>query len=108
MAFTKRLAGTGTYKWRATIKTPVDVDTYDTATMTLVFKRQKASDTTSYKGDRDFLRSVIVGWEDYNDENGKPIPFSRKELDELLEDEFFIIGASESYTASLRGAREKN
>jgi len=107
MAFTKRPAGTGTYKWPATIKTPIDGG-YDSETMTLVFKRQKASDTTSYKGDRDFLRSVIAGWEDYNDENGKPIPFSRKELDELLEDEFFIIGASESYTDSLRGAREKN
>ena len=108
MAFTKRAAGTGTYKWPTSIKTPIDGGLYEEEAFTLVFRRHKAGKAASYAGDKEFLRDTIVGWEDYNDENGKPISFSLKELDELLQDEFFVIGASDAWTASLRGAREKN
>lgn len=108
MAFIKRPAGTGTYKWPAQIKTPIDGGLYQTETMTLEFKRQAAGKAATYKSDAEFLRDVIVGWEDYKDENDKPIPFSLKELNDLLADEFFIIGASQAFTDSLNGAREKN
>jgi len=108
MAFIKRPAGTGTYKWPAEIKTPMDGGLYQTETMTLEFKRQEAGRATQYRSDPEFLRAAIVGWEGYDDENGKPVPFSLKELDELLKDEFFVIGASRAFTDSLAGAREKN
>lgn len=108
MGFTKRAAGTGTYKWPAKIKTPLDGGHYQVEEMLLEFKRQEAGKTSSYKSDADFLRAAVVGWENYSDENSKPIPFSLKELDELLKDEFFVIGASQAFTDSLMGAREKN
>ena len=108
MGFTKRAAGTGTYKWPAKIKTPIDAGLYQTEEMTLEFKRQEAGKASGYKTDVEFLRAAIAGWDNYFDENGKPIPFSLKELDELLKDEFFVIGASQAFTDSLMGAREKN
>lgn len=107
MAFIKRAAGTGTYKWPVEVKTPNNGE-YETESFTLIFKRLKSGQAGGYKNDLEFLKAVIVGWEDYNDSDGKPVPFSQKELKELLDDEYFVIAATLAWTSALAGAREKN
>ena len=51
---------------------------------------------------------VLVGWEGIQDENGKDVPFSTKELEEFCEDVDWLKAVLNSYTRTYGEAQAGN
>ena len=62
----------------------------------------------SQEGHASFLTEVIVGWDGIQDQNGKPLPFSKKLLSDLLDLPWVANRIAEAYGFGLSGASENN
>ena len=54
------------------------------------------------------MKKVLVGWEGIQDENGKDVPFSTKELEEFCEDVDWLKAVLNSYTRTYGEAQAGN
>jgi hypothetical protein len=106
MAFTRKTGGT--YWWPAVIREPDGEGGLEECTMRLKFKRIGQAEAQKFAGDVALLKGVIVDWSDYHDETGKEIPFSKKELSDVLNDQFYAISFAQSYFDALQKARTGN
>lgn len=52
-------------------------------------------------------RKVVVGWNDFTGEDGKPLEFSASALDELLEMKFAQKALMETYFKAISGEKPK-
>jgi hypothetical protein len=97
------------YKWPVKIEAPADGGRFDISTMTVEFKRVSQSKALELAKDgSQLVREVVIGWEDYMDEDGKAIPFTSSELNELADDTPFVRAAGKAFFDSLAGAQEGN
>lgn len=106
MTFKKKVGGT--FPFPATVRFPSEDGVWEDNTLTLIFKRISVSEQEALATDQDVLMAVIVGWTDYVDENGKPVLYSRKELQDLLDIQEVRMGFRHAYTEALSKARPGN
>lgn len=108
MAFVRKKVKT--FKWPVKIEEPADGGVFETSTFDAVFKRVPRSEFQKLadKGDLDLLKSVMVGWDGIDDEDGKPVPFCQATMKEFADDPYWIRGVLKAYTETFEGARLGN
>lgn len=100
------------YPWPVEIKKPSETKPgeFETSTFIIKFKRLKKSELTKFETDQDFgaLKKIIVGWSQIQDEEGKDIIFSEKELKAFSEDVDFVAGVIQAFGDFYKNANAKN
>ena len=114
MAFV--LKQSDTYRWPVQVDMPVDGGRHERHTFDGEFKRITQSRVremgelieTGDLIDSDLVREVLIGWDGVNDEDGNPIKFSQKTLDQLVDVPMLATAISKAFFESLAGAKRKN
>tara|TARA_A100001201_G_scaffold7888_1_gene12420 strand:- start:114 stop:446 length:333 start_codon:yes stop_codon:yes gene_type:complete len=110
MAFVRKKVKT--FKWPVEIQEP-SADRpgeFDKFEFIAVFKRVKLSELEQMgeESGLPLLKKVLVGWEGIEDEDGKPVPFSSKELELFADDVDWMKGVLSSYTKTYAEAEAGN
>jgi|TARA_B100001094_G_C18076013_1_gene742650 hypothetical protein len=108
MAFVRKKVKT--FKWPIKVEEPADGGVFETSTFDAVFKRLPKSEFQKFadKGDLDLLKSILIGWEGIEDEEGKPVPFSHVTMKEFSDDVYWTRGVLKAYTETFEGAKLGN
>lgn len=106
MAFIRK--ATNTYWWEGVIREPDEEGKFEESPIRLKFKRIGQKEAQAFSGDVDLLKGVVVDWSGIQDTTGKEIPFSKKELDDMLNDQFIAISFAQIYFDALQKARTGN
>ena len=106
MAFVRKTSGT--YWWTGPIREPDEEGAMVESEVRLKFKRIGQKEAQKFAGDVELLKGVIVDWSGFQDETGKDIPFSKKELSDMLNDQFVAISMAQIYFDALQKARTGN
>lgn len=106
MAFVRKVGGT--YWWAGIIREPDENGDLIESEVRLKFKRIGFKQSKGYDTDADLLKAIVVDWSGVQDETGKDIPFSKKELADLINDQFYAISFSQIYFDALNKARTGN
>lgn len=106
MSFTRKT--TGTYWWAGVIREPDEDGVLVESEIRLKFKRIGQKEAQKFAGDVELLRGVIVDWSGIQDESGKDIAFTKKELSDMLNDQFVAISMAQIYFDALQKARTGN
>jgi hypothetical protein len=106
MAFTRKTSGT--YWWTGVIREPDEEGVLIESEVRLKFKRVGFKEAQKFAGDAELLKGVVVDWSGVQDEAGKEIPFSKKDLSEMLNDQFYSISFAQIYFDALQKARTGN
>ncbi len=72
---------------------------------------QKAAFQRLARSDASFLKTVIVGWDEgsgIEDDDGRPLPYSPEAVDLLLDHDWFVTAAVQTYNRASSGARRGN
>ena len=100
------------YPWPVEVKKPSETTPgeFETSTFIIKFKRLKKSELTKFEADQDYaaLKKIIVGWSQIQDEDGKDIVFSDKELKAFSEDVDWVAGVVTAFTDFYQNAQGKN
>ena len=97
-------------KWPVTVRIPQDGGSFEEETYTAHFLYLDYETVFEYSrtGDKELSLNTVVGWDDMNDIEGNPIPFSKKELKEWCTDIHFVRGTAKAYSDMFNIAEEKN
>jgi len=106
MAFTRK--ATGTYWWSGVIREPEEEGEMVESPIRLKFKRIGHAEAQKFAGDAALLKGVILDWSGVQDPTGKEIPFSKKDLSDMLDDQFIAISLAQIYFDALQKARTGN
>ena len=114
MAFIKKKLAV--YPWPVEVSKPsqTNVGEFETTTFTVKFIRLKTSELVKFEEDAlglepvEMLKMIVAGWTDYSYEDGKDIPFSDKELEEIAEDPDMVAAISDGYKKFYGNAQVKN
>jgi len=105
MAFVRKKVKS--FKWPVAVEEPADGGVFETSTFDAVFRRVQVSELKD-GDDFDTLKTILIGWEGIQDEDGKPIEFSQKALKELSDDACWVRSVVKTYVDALAGAKEGN
>ncbi|WP_417345699.1 hypothetical protein [Ferrimonas sp.] len=97
--------------WPCTIDVPADGGQMVETHITLDFRLPPAEEHDQLLGlgnDRQFLTKVIQGWGNIGGADGEPLPFSQDNLNAVLDQPFFCIGALAAFKDAYSGAALKN
>lgn len=110
MAFVRKKVKT--FKWPVEVTEPSEdrPGEFDKFEFTAVFKRIKLSELNSLSESSGLplLKKVMVGWEGIQDEDGKDVLFSGKELEEFADDVDWVKSVLSAYTKTYEGAESGN
>lgn len=106
MAFTRKT--NNTYWWSGVIREPDEEGAIVESSIRLKFKRIGQKEAQAFSGDVELLKGIITDWSGIQDASGKEIPFSKKELDDMLNDQFIAISFAQIYFDALQKARTGN
>lgn len=108
MAF--KIAKSPTYKSKVTVHTPNDKGGFTKEEFTAVFKRVDLDELDGLRQvpGREVLTQVLVGWDDFLDEENKPVPFDEDTQAALLNQPQAFQALVESFWGSIIKAKEKN
>ena len=97
-------------KWPVTVRIPQDGGSFEEETYMAHFDYlgYEQVEETSKKGDKELSLKTVGGWDDINDKDGNPIPFSKKELLNWCNDIHFVRATAKAYVAMYNIAEEKN
>ena len=102
-----------TFKWPVVVREPSETEAgvYDENEFICIFKRLKVSEyqkAAEHKTEFEMLKMMLAGWEDMKEEDGQDIPFTDKNIKDLMDDADWIKAVSSAYTESLIGEKVKN
>ena len=110
MAFIKKKVSA--YPWPVEVKKPSEQSPgeFEVSTFIVKFKRLKKSELTKFEGEQDFaaLKLIIAGWEQIEDEGGKAITFTDKNLKDFSEDVDWVAGVVTAFSDFYQNAQGKN
>lgn len=108
MAF--KLTKKPTFTARVTVNTPNDKAGFDRSVLIAVFRRTSVDESLELQKStpREAMQQVLVGWEDFNDEENQPVPFNDATLWALLSDPPALLAINEAFWNTVIKGREKN
>lgn len=108
MAF--KIAQTPTFKTRVDVDTPNDKGGHDRSHFFAVFHRTNNSELEELRKlpQADVMRRKLVGWEDFLDDENKPVEFNPDNVEGLLSVPEALYGLSLAFWNSVVKGREKN
>jgi hypothetical protein len=98
------------FKWPVIVKDPVDGGDFEESTFTATFKRMGRAEFSGLadKGDAALIEKLLLGWSDINDEDGKPVPFTKENLKAQCDDGYWMRAVISAYSSTFDGARAGN
>jgi hypothetical protein len=107
------LAKTDQYSWPVVVQMPKSGGQWDKMSFDVTFKRLRQSEIKKWfedsnTGDKDFCRSVVVGWKGIQSEDKQDVPFSHESLEVLLDEPQVATAIAKAYLESVSGAPAKN
>lgn len=108
MAF--RLTKTPHFSARVTVLTPTERATFSREAFTVKFRRTDVDESIELQKltPREAMERVIVGWEEFLDEENQPVPFNDATRWALLSQPHALIAINDAFWNTLAKAREKN
>lgn len=108
MAF--RLAKTPYFTARVTVLTPTDRATFERETFTVKFRRTNVDESVELQKltPREAMERVIMGWDDFLDEENQPVPFNDATRWALLSEPPALLAINDAFWNTVVKAREKN
>jgi len=104
------------YKWPVVYDMPVDGGKHERHTFDAEFKRITQS-RIRQMGEQienneitesELVTEVLLGWDGINDDDGNPIKFSQKALDQVIDVPMLATSISKAFFDSIAGAKRKN
>jgi hypothetical protein len=108
MAFVRKKVAS--VKWPVKVSVPSDGGTFETQTFQGVFKlvgRKEIMDLAD-NGDEALITQVLEGWEEIEDETGKEISFTKKNLKDFMDDHHWTRGVVKALMEMVDEAPSKN
>tara|TARA_B100001094_G_scaffold197687_1_gene191814 strand:+ start:9010 stop:9354 length:345 start_codon:yes stop_codon:yes gene_type:complete len=104
------------YKWPVVHDMPVDGGKHERHTFDAEFKRITQSRIRQMGEQIDnneiteseLVTEVLLGWDGINDDDGNPIKFSQKALDQVIDVPMLATSISKAFFDSIAGAKRKN
>ena len=100
------------YPWPVEVKKPSETTPgeFESSTFIIKFKRLKKSELVKFEAEQDYgaLKKIIAGWSQIQDEDGKDIVFSDKELRAFSEDVDWVAGVVTAFADFYQNANAKN
>lgn len=108
MAF--RLTKNPTFSAKVKVVTPNDRAGFDTSTLTVKYRRPGVDESIELQTltARDVMLKVLIGWEDFLDEDNQPVEFSDATLAAILSDPAALLAINDAFWSTAIKAREKN
>jgi hypothetical protein len=107
MAFTRKT--TPDYWWAGELLEPdEDGKLAETGKVRLKFKRTSHDEMKKYETDQDLLSAVVLGWTGLKDADDKEVPFSKENLEQVINDQFLRINFVRIYFDAFQKARTGN
>ncbi len=110
MAFVRKKVKT--FKWPVEVTEPSEdrAGEFDKFQFTAVFKRVKLSELEALgeESGLPLLKKVMIGWENIQDEGGKEVPFSSKELEAFSDDVDWVKAVLGAYAKTYEEAESGN
>ena len=110
MAFVRKKVKT--FKWPVEVKEPSDSKPgkFDSHEFTAIFNRVARSVITEMaeQDENDLLNLILAGWEGIEEEDGTPVVFNKKTLEEFADDPYWIKAVINAYTATYNEAEAGN
>lgn len=110
MAFVRKKVKT--FKWPVEVKEPSESvpGKFDSHEFTAIFNRVPRSAITKMADEDEnvLLSLILAGWEGIEEEDGKPIVFSKKALAEFADDPYWIKAVISAYTSTYNEAESGN
>mgnify|MGYP003138465275 CR=1 FL=1 len=108
MALVRRKVST--VKWPVQVSVPADGGRFDKETYEGVFKNlgRAAIEELATQGDPELVRAVLTDWEGIEEEDGKPVAFNSKNLEEWIDNPHWLRGTTKAILEILEEAAVKN
>lgn len=110
MAFIRKKSKT--FKWPVEVKEPSETvaGQFETHEFTAVFNRVARSVITQMvdEDENTLISLILAGWEDIEEETGKPVPFTSKNLSEFADDPYWIKAVINAYISTYNEAELGN
>lgn len=99
-----------TFKALVEVYTPNDKCGHDLSKFTAVFKRIDTDELDKLRKlpAKDVMRAVLVGWEDFNDQDNNPVPYNEEMLEVLIKVPEALVGLGVAFWNNIIKAREGN
>ncbi len=97
-------------KWPVTVSVPCDGGRFEKETYDGTFKNlgRSSVEALADQGDPELIRGVLVGWEGIEEEDGKPVAFNSKNLEEWIDNPHWLRGTTKAILEILEEASVKN
>ncbi len=101
-----------TFTWPVTVQVPQDGGVFKPYEFIAEFKMQTQSEIDallelSKANDKDMLKAVLVGWDQVQDSDGNPLPFSEESLSTLTDITYVRTGLVKSFFEAVSGNKAK-
>ena len=110
MAFIRKKVKT--FKWPVEVKEPSETvpGQFDTHEFTAVFNRVARSVIVKMVDEDEsaLVNLILAGWEGIEEESGKPVPFTAKNLKEFVDDPYWIKAVINAYVSTYNEAELGN
>jgi hypothetical protein len=99
-----------TVKWPVAVSIAVDGGDFTEEKFTAHFRNIGRAEFSKLaaQGDDALIETVLVGWEDVSDDDGKDIAFSASALKDQLDDYQWTQGVIAAYLEMVHGGKQKN
>jgi hypothetical protein len=108
MAF--KLAKNPTFSVKVEVMTPNDRAGFDRSTLVAKFRRPGVDESIELQKlqPREAMEKVLVGWDDFLDDDDQPVPFGPDTVWAILSDPAALIALNDAFWATAIKAKTKN
>jgi hypothetical protein len=108
MAF--KLAKNRAFSVRITVNTPNEKAGFDRSALLIRYRRPDVDESLELQKltPREAMDRVVIGWEEFNDEDNEPVPYSDATRWALLNDPPALLAINDGFWLNAVKAREKN
>lgn len=108
MAF--KLSKSPSFTAKITVETPNDKAGFDRATFIARFKRASTDEAMELQKliPKDVMARVLIGWDDFLEEDGTPVPFGDDTVWALLSDPPALLALNDAFWKTIVKSKEKN
>ena len=95
---------------KVTVMTPNDRAGYDRSSFTARYRRTNLDETLELRQlpPKECLERVLIGWEEFVDDDNNPVPFNEHTLQAILSEPPAVMALYDGFVNTVVKAREKN
>lgn len=101
---------TPSFSTPVTVKVPNDRAGFDKNTFVAKFQRPSTDDLETLRGlpNEELVRKQLIGWELKDEETGEDVPFTKENMEAILQIQPTPLATALAFWETVNGARTKN